>query len=94
MADSGVIQRGKLREILREEPRLDARGDFDFLRGALLGFEALLLGVALGFNGVGDFVEADEREEIAIGIAEAAEDAAPDGAGSIVRRFGMRGIVG
>ena len=94
MADSGVIQRGKLGEILREEARLDARGDFDFLCGALLGFEALLLGVALGFNGVGDFVEADQGEEIAVGIAEAAEDAAPDGAGRIVRRFGMRGIVG
>jgi len=89
MADSGVIERGKFGKILREEAGLDLRGDFDFLGGAAFGFESLLLGAALGFDGLGDFVEADEGEEIAVWIAETAEYAAPDGAGGVVGRFGL-----
>jgi len=45
----------------------------------LFGFEAGLLLAALGLDGVGYLVEADQREEIAVGILEAAENAAPDG---------------
>ena len=93
MADSGVIEGGKLREVLREEARLDPRGNFDFLRGAVLGVEALLLGAALGFDSLGDFIEAHEREEVSVWVAEAAEDASPDGAGGIVRGIGMFAIV-
>ncbi len=93
MADSGVIESGKLREVLGEESRLDPRGNFDFLRRAVLGVEAFLMGASLGFDSMGDFIEADEGEEIAVGIAETAEDAAPDGASRIVGGIGMRGIV-
>ena len=79
MANTGVIERGELRKSLGKQARLDLLGDFDFLGGAAFGFEALCLGPMLGFDGVGDFIEADQGEGVAVRIAETAENAAPDG---------------
>ncbi len=77
-ADTGVFQSVERRQSLREEAGLDVFGDFEFVSGAALGF--LLCGdsAALRFHGVGQLVEADEREGIAVDIAEASDDAAPD----------------
>jgi hypothetical protein len=58
---------------------LDFVGDFEFLGGAAVEFEFGGSGAALGFEGVCDFVEADERKCVAVGIAEACGDASPDG---------------
>ena len=93
VADAGVVERREFGEVLREEARLHLFGDFEFLGGALLGFEAMPLLAALEFDGAGDFVEADQGEEVAVGIAEAAEGAAPDGIG-FLGRFRARGLVG
>ena len=79
MTDAGILERGELRKSLRKQARLDLLGDFDFLGGAAFGFEALSLDPSLGFDGVGNFIEADQGEDVAVGIAEAAEDTAPDG---------------
>src|SRR5579883_570468 len=87
LADAGVVERRELREILRKQARLHALGDFEFLGGTLLGFEAPLVLAALGFDAAGYFVEADQGEKIAVGIPEAAEGAAPDGIGLLGREF-------
>ena len=53
-------------------------GNFEFVRGATFG---VLLGgnnAALRFHGVRKLVEADQRESIAVDIAETRKDAAPD----------------
>lgn len=60
MANSSVIEGAELGEVLREEPRLNAGGDFNFLGGPALGFEAFLMGPALGLDRVSDFVKAHE----------------------------------
>ena len=52
--------------------------DVELLGGAAFGFEPFGDGAALGFDGVRDFVEADEGKRIAVGIAESGEDAAPN----------------
>ena len=64
---------------MREKTALDFVGDFEFLDGAAFEFEFGGGGAALGFEGVSDFVEADQRESVAVGIAEAGGNAAPDG---------------
>jgi len=64
---------------LWEKTALDFAGDFEFLGGAAIEFEFGGVGAALSFEGVGNFVEADEGEGVAVGIAEARRDAAPDG---------------
>ena len=57
---------------------LDFLGDFQFLGGATFRFKFLGLRAALGFDGVGDFVEADERKNVAVNVAEASGDSPPD----------------
>jgi hypothetical protein len=64
---------------LREKTALDFVGDFELLGGAAFGFDFGGGGAAFGFESVGDFVEADEGEGVAIGIAETGEDTAPNG---------------
>ena len=64
---------------MREEAALDFVGDFEFLGGAAFGFEFGGSSAALGFEGVSDLVEADESESVAVDVAEAGDDAAPDG---------------
>jgi len=54
-------------------------GDFEFVRGAAFGFLFLDNGAALRFHGVGELIEADQRERVAIDIAKARDDSAPDG---------------
>src|SRR5271168_616661 len=77
---------------LGEEACLNFLGDGHFLCGAAIGFEAGGEGAALGFDGVGDFVEADKGEGIAVEVLEACEDAAPDG--GVVRGGGVGGRSG
>src|SRR5208282_4322388 len=76
---AGIVERVDRRANLRKKTALDFVGDFEFLGGAAFEFEFGGGGAALGFKGVGDFVEADEGESVAVGIAEAGRDAAPDG---------------
>ena len=57
---------------------LDFFGDFQFLGGATFGFKFLSLRAALRFEGVGDFVEADERKNVAVNVAEASGHSPPD----------------
>jgi len=86
---TGIVERLNRRADLREKTALDFVGDFEFLDGAALEFEFGGGGAALGFEGVSDFVEADEGESVAVGIAEARGDAAPDGSlFAEERRFG------
>jgi hypothetical protein len=75
---AGVVQRGNRRTELRKKAALYFVGDFEFLGGAAFEFEFCGSGSALGFKRVRDFVEADERERVAVGIAKARGDAAPD----------------
>ena len=78
---------------LGEKAALDFVGDFEFLSGAAIEFDFGGSGAALGFEGVRDFVEADERERVAVGIAEASGDASPDGRFfAEERRFGGGGV--
>src|SRR6266852_3294796 len=77
-ADAGVFEGLERRLGLREEAGLDLFGDFDFLGGAAFGLLFLGDGAAVGFDGVGHFVETDEAERIAVNIAEAGGNAAPD----------------
>jgi hypothetical protein len=64
---------------LGKEAALDFVGDFELLDGAAFEFEFGGGGAALGFEGVGHFVEADQREGVAVNVTEASRDAAPDG---------------
>lgn len=77
-AVTGIIETADWRTKLWEKPALDFVGDFEFLGGAAFGFEFGGGGAALGFESVGDFVEADESEGVAVDIAETGDDAAPD----------------
>src|SRR5712692_10895408 len=76
-ADAGVFESSEGREGLREQPGLHVLGDFEFVRGAALGF--LLFGddATLRFHGMGELVEADQREGVAVDIAEAGNDSSP-----------------
>jgi hypothetical protein len=64
---------------LGEKTTLDFVGDFEFLGGAAVEFDFGGGGAALSFEGVSDFVEADEGERVSVDIPEAGGDAAPDG---------------
>ena len=75
---TAIVERLNWRTDLREKTALDFVGDFEFLGGAAFEFEFGGGRAALGFEGVSDFVEADERKGVAVGIAEAGGDAAPD----------------
>ncbi len=78
-AVAGVIERGNRRTDLRKKAALDFVGNFEFLGGAAFGFEFCGSRAALGFESVRDFVKADEGESVSVDIAEAGDDAAPDG---------------
>ena len=58
-AGSGIFERFELRHGLRKESGMHLRGDGQFLGGAAFGFEFFRGDAALGFDGVGNFVEAD-----------------------------------
>ena len=90
---AGIVERLNWRADLGEKTALDFVGDFEFLDGATVEFEFGGGGAALGFEGVGDFVEADEGEGVAIGVAEAGGDAAPDG-GFFAEQRGLDGAAG
>ena len=92
MANPRIFEGAERRKSLREKPCLNLFGDFQFLGGAALGFEFGGGGAALGFDSVSDFVEADERERIAVRVLEAGEDAAPDG--GMIGRGGIRRLLG
>ena len=77
-AVTGIIETADGRTKLWEKAALDFVGDFEFLGGAAFGFEFCGGGAALDFESVGDFIEADEREGIAVDITETGDDAAPD----------------
>jgi hypothetical protein len=90
---TGIVERLNWRADLRKKTALNFVGDFEFLDGATVEFEFCGSGAALGFEGVGDFVEADEGERVAVGIAEARGDAAPDG-GFFAEQRGLDGAAG
>ena len=54
-------------------------GYFEFVGSAALGFFFCGGGAALRLHGVRQLVEADKGERVAVDIAEARDDAAPDG---------------
>ena len=54
-------------------------GDFEFVSGAALAFLFCGDDAALRFHRVGELIEADEREGVAVDVAEAGDDSAPDG---------------
>ena len=76
---TGIVERLNRRADLRKKTALDFVGDFEFLCGATVEFLFGSSGAALGFESVGNLVETDEGERVAVGIAEASGDAAPDG---------------
>ena len=78
-AVAGIIERGNWRTDLRKKAALNFVGDFEFLGGAAFHFEFGGGGAALGFESVSDLVEAHQRKGVAIDIAEAGDDAAPNG---------------
>ena len=78
MTNPGVFQRRDRRELLRKKTRLHLFRDLKLLRGAAFGFELFGDGAALRLDGVGDCVEADEQEGVAIEIPETGEDASPN----------------
>ena len=89
---TGIVERLNRRANLGKKTALDFVGDFEFLGGAAVEFEFGGSGAALGFEGVCDFVEADERERVAVGIAEACGDTAPNG-GFFAEEWGLSGDV-
>jgi hypothetical protein len=93
IAVAGIVERLNWRTDLGKKTALDFVGDFEFLSRTPFEFELGGGSAALGFEGVGNFIEADQGEGVAIGIAEACGDAAPDGGFfAEERRFG-RGCV-
>jgi len=90
---TGIVERLNWRADLRKKTALDFIGDFQFLDGAAFEFEFGGGGAALGFEGVGDFVKADEGKGVAVRIAEAGGDAAPDG-GFFAEQRGFDGAAG
>ena len=53
-------------------------GDFEFVGGAALGFLSSGDHAALRFHSVGELIETDQRKGVAVDIAEAGDDSAPD----------------
>ena len=78
-ADAGVVESWDGRKSLGKKASLDLFGNFQLLGGAALGFEFFGNGATLRFHGVGHFVKTDKRESVAINVAEARKDAAPNG---------------
>ena len=77
-ANSRVFEGAEKRNSLGEEPALNLFGDFQLLRSPALGFEFGRDSATLCFDSVSDFIEADERKGIAVGIFETGEDTAPN----------------
>ena len=90
IAVTAIVERGNWGANLREKAALDFAGDFEFLGGTAVELEFGCGGAALGFEGVGDFVEADEEESVAVKIAEAGRDATPD-VSFLAKERGFRG---
>ena len=78
VTNPGVFEGLERREGSRKETRLNLFGDFEFLGCAAFGFELGSDRAALGFDGVRDFVEADEGKGVAVRVFETCKDAAPD----------------
>jgi len=78
-AATAIVERVDGRTELGEKAALDFVGNFEFLNGAAFDLEFCGGGAALGFERVGDFVEADEGEDVAIDVTEARGHAAPNG---------------
>jgi len=76
---TGIVESVDRGTQLGKKTALDFVGDFELLGGAAFEFEFGGGGAALGFQGVSDFVEADQGEGVAVNVAEASGDAAPDG---------------
>src|SRR5258708_13033314 len=53
-------------------------GDFGLVGGAGVGFRFWGGGGGVGFHGVGELIETDEREGVAVDIAEACNGSSPD----------------
>src|SRR5258708_17886797 len=51
---------------LGEEPGLDLLSDFEFLGDTAIGFQPVGKGAALGFDGLGHFIQAHQRKGIAV----------------------------
>ncbi len=79
VAAAAIVEGRDRRTELGEKAALHFAGDFEFLSSTAFEFEFCGVGAALGFESVCDFVEAHERERVAVGIAETRGDAAPDG---------------
>ena len=79
IAVTRVVQPVNRRPDLRKKAALNFIGDFEFLGDAAFRFEFCRSGAALGFEGVGDLVEADQRENVPVNVTEAGSDAAPNG---------------
>ncbi len=84
MADAGVLKSAQAGKRLWKQAGLHLLGDFKFLGSAALGFLVFGGEPALRFDRVSDFVEANQRKRVPVGIAEAAEDGSPNGRGVIV----------
>ena len=89
-AAAAIVEGVDGRTELGEKAALDFIGDFKFLDGPAFDLEFCGGGAALGFERVGDFVEADEGEDVAIDVAEARRHAAPDG-GFFAQQRGLDG---
>ena|ERR1700739_1779129 len=79
--EAGKFKRLEGWQSLRKKAGLHLLGNLELLRGAALGFQLFSDGTALRFDGMGDFIETDEREGVAIGIFETCKHAAPNGRG-------------
>ncbi len=88
-----VVEPADRRVNLRKKAALDFVSDFKFLCGAAFGFELCCGSATLGFEGVGNFVETDEGENVAVNVAEAGGDTAPDG-GFFAEQRGLGGAAG
>src|SRR5579859_3734021 len=69
-AAATIIERVDRGTELGKETALDFVGDFELLDGAAFGFEFGGGGAALGFQGVGDFVETNEIERVSVDVAK------------------------
>src|SRR6516162_2316225 len=65
--------------MLGKESSLYSLGDLKFLGDAALSLRPFGDGAALCLDGMGDFIEADQRKRVAVDVFEAGKDAAPDG---------------
>jgi hypothetical protein len=92
-AATAIVERMDRGTNLREKAALDFVGDFQFLDGAAFEFEFRGGGAALSFEGVSHFIEADQGENVAVDVAEAGRDAAPD-RGFFAEQRGLDGAAG